>query len=176
MTDRPSLDADPQPIPYEFGDHCLFYAVQDAKMFFYNKPLTLENRSTYQTQRERIINIAKGFMGNEKTLHWVTISLRILIGKLEENSISISEINCDQKLEGFLEKDNAIKRNNIPIHVREGKFEIEFPSLIIMQDANLEGHVWCTTSEEEFKKDYSTHILPDSKIGIVAKLEKSISS
>jgi hypothetical protein len=173
MIDKPFLETEVQPVTYENGDHCIFYTVQDAKMFFYNKPLTTEDRNIYQTQRKRIVDIARGFMGDTISLHWVTASLRILIQRLEENSISISEINCGKRIEEFLEKDNAIKRNSIPIHGIEGNFKIEFPSLIIMQEKGGPGHVWCTTSDEEFRKDYSKHVSSNSVIGIVAKLEKS---
>jgi hypothetical protein len=65
MTDRPLLDLDPQPVPYEDGNHCIFYAVQDASLFFNNKPLTIKDRESYQKQRNRIIHIGNVFLGDQ---------------------------------------------------------------------------------------------------------------
>lgn len=169
-----------QPVPYEDGNHCIFYAIQNATMFFYNKPLTVDERDEYQSQNERFVKISKYFLKDRVSTHWLTLSLRIIADRLGKKSISITKIICEEETKKFLENDNFIKRSNIPITgvKPNSEIELEFPSLIITHGNNGLGnpHVWCPTSEEEFNKNYSKHISALDNINVVATIEKSTST
>lgn len=173
MTDNPKLDQDMQPVPYEDGDHCAFFAIQEASLFFNKQPLTRKELMDYQAERTRRIDITEKVLGNIKSYHWLTISLRFVASKLETKGISISNIFCAEDTKNVLEKDGFVKRSGIPISQAEenGDIEIDFPALIFTSRPT-ESHVWCCISEEKFDQDYGMHIGLKDSIVLVARLEK----
>lgn len=68
---------DRQPVPYEEGNHCIFYAVQAASMYFNGEPLTLEDRSQYQREiTEYNSRLTENDFGTLLTLEMVMTKLR----------------------------------------------------------------------------------------------------
>jgi hypothetical protein len=176
MSEDKNLEITGSPVPYEDGDHCIFFAVQEATMHFNKKPLTRSELVDYQSSRIRHTVLAQRILGDVKSKHFITSSLRIISTKLGEHGIRISKIHCDPGNKQFLETDHFIKRSGIDVENvgRDGELELSYPSLLIIQSSDQDTpHVWCVTSSERFKSDFNQHIGPKDKIVLATNLEKT---
>jgi hypothetical protein len=161
-------------IPYEDGDHCIFYAVQDANIHFNQQPLAIEDRDKLQRQRERAPGLYKAITGiTEERGAWVKLSLGLIMEKLGEINVVPDTIVCTEDTKNMLEGINFIKREDIQFKIVEGKTQIDFPSLLMMEnDSNEAGHVWFCGSEEDFENDLHKHIGERDTVFLVAHLKK----
>jgi hypothetical protein len=164
------------PIPYEDGDHCIFYAVQGATTHFNNEGLTTDERDKYQHERGRRLSLYKSITGiEEKKGAWLEISLHMLFAKLDEQGIRPTLITYTEESKGFLEKDNFIKRLGVDFNTIEGDVDIELPALLMIETENDDApsHVWFCESPEKYEEDVASHIKPEDSIVAVVNLEKS---
>lgn len=174
MTDNTKLDTGQQPVPYEDGDHCIFYAVQEASMYFSNLPLTVEDRSKYKQQTNRFQHLSEIVVQHDNpSLKWLTSSLRNIYPRLKSVGVSIEKIYCDTDTKQEIEDDNFFKRSNFLIESQEGEFEVDmkYPVLLYINREN-DTHVWCCVSEEKFKNNYDKNIGPNDTVVLVATLKK----
>lgn len=178
MSDSPFIDHDLSPVPYEDGDHCIFYAVQAASMFFNNQPLTLKDRHEYGEMHSRTVDWANKLV--DKNSDYFTISLLVALrnihSKLKDMSIFISSVSGTEDILKPIEQDNFIKREKINTKVvnEEDDIDLKFPVLIFSH--NKTGfHVWCPTSEQEFNEDIDKNV---TKAGIIltAQLQRVVTS
>jgi hypothetical protein len=176
MSEDKNLEITSSPVPYEDGDHCVFYAVQEASLFFRNQPLSKVDQSKYKKERERLIRLGKIIIGKDtEDGHWLTASLRFTHAKLSTIGVSISSLACSNETRQFLEQDNFIKRSGTPINVKEigKKFNLVYPVLLYIQAGDKSSHVWCCVSPEKFTSDHHKHIPPNNRIILVANLRKN---
>ncbi|MFH1648902.1 MAG: hypothetical protein ABIA11_04240 [Patescibacteria group bacterium] len=166
------------PVPYEDGDRCIFYAVQDASMYFNKRPLAVEDRGRYQQQRERGLNIYKSITGVTEELGGeLKVSLGIVMSRLAENNIVSDTFYCGKDVKDILCDLNYIKRENIQFKVSEGYTEVSYPAIFIIglgydsDDEDL-GHVWFCESQEDFDKNRNNHMSKDDSVILCAHLKK----
>ena len=165
----------PDKVPYEDGNHCIFYAVQDASIYFNQKPLKVEDRDKIGRQKDRAPSIYLSITGlKEEKGGWFKLSMGILMENLRENGIVPDKIWCIQDAKEVLENLNFIKRENICVKAVSGSVEIEYPSILVIQAGkNREGnHVWFCKSQEDYEKDYNGHVCKGDNIILAAHLKK----
>lgn len=175
MSDNPKLDQAPKPVPYEYGDDCIFYAVQEASMFFNNLPLTGEDRSKFKKKTEKFQHLSEVLVEHgTPSLKWLTASLRNIYPYLKSRGISIEKFYCDTDTKQEIEDDNFFKRSNFQIESQEGEFEVDmkYPVLLYINRED-DTHVWCCVSEEKFQNNYDKNIGPEDSVVLVATLKKN---
>lgn len=160
-------------VPYEIGDHCIFYAVQDANIHFNQKPLTVDDRKKFQMERDERPRIHKAITGiaEEENLTWLKLTLQMLFTKLEEHNIVPDFVLCSKETEEMIKDINFIKRQNIQIRSVEGSVDIEFPVVLLVQ-RDAQSHVWFAESENDFDTKRDIHMKKGDKFVLAAHLIK----
>lgn len=164
-----------EPVPYEDGDHCIFYAVQAASQFFNKKPLTKGERDRYQYDRGRREKLLKKFVGKESWLGGdLQLSVSILINKLREKDIEPRKYIISEDSRQIIESIAQVRRGGVPIESVPGgsSLDFELPAMMVTQREGDVGHVWCPTTEEELDQDYEEHIGEGDRVVLVVELQK----
>ncbi len=169
---------DKQVIPYEDGDHCIFYAVQAAVGHFVKESMTYEERKQYQYERGKRAELLKKIMGKESSLGiGILMSLSMIVNKLKDKRIEPAKFYGISQVKALVESVGQIKRMNIPFDCTEdseGIDEFELPAIFFIETPREEAdHVWCPTTEEELERDLSSHIREDDKVVLIMELRES---
>ncbi len=161
-------------VPYEYGDHCVFYAVQEANIHFNRMPLTLEDREAFQEERTKRVKLYKAVTGlTEEKGGWLKISLQMLMSKLKEHDIVSDSFLCTEETKRILEGLNFINRENVQLIASEGSAVIEFPVVFLVERFEAgENHAWFAASSDDYYEKYSMHMSEGDKIVLVAHLIK----
>ncbi len=82
-------------IPYEPGNHCVFYAVQAANVYFNNRGLTEAQRGKYKKRKKRKVELLRAITGKNRVMGGGIISpLSMVLSELKKHNIVASQIMC----------------------------------------------------------------------------------
>jgi hypothetical protein len=134
------------PLPYEEGNHCMFYAAQDALLHFQDRGLTSEVRKRFKT---------------DENLRQQTQSGRVYEAAIEYLSSFLNEqgINTDHN------SDPVVERLPLRGHSQRKILmpQVEFPGLVFSFAPGL-GHVWFSPSREGYIERYEDQMPVNSII------------
>lgn len=164
-------------VPYEPGNHCIFYAVQDANIYFNKRGLTESERNKYQKERQRRVNLFKAISGRtEGKGGRFIVSVPMVLTKLKNYNIEPKEIVCTKDTTEVFAGKNFVRQAGILVRgVDQGEATIELPALFFIEgsEKTKTGHVWFCSDEKKFDEEYNKHIGEGDGIAVVIPLEKN---
>lgn len=159
---------------YEDGDHCIFYAVQEANLFFNHRPLTVEEREAFQKERTKRPKLLRALRrATNESSNWIQLSLQMVMSKLKEQGIVMDSILCGENTLEALKELNFINRQNIPINLATSDSQVEVPAVFLV-DCAEEGatHVWFAESVQDYYTKKDMHMAENDTIILAAHLVK----
>jgi len=163
------------PTPYEDGDHCIFYAVQDASMFFNDSPMSKLDRDKYKLQRERILTLYKAITGTDEKLGgWLQISAAFILSKLKLKGIVPEKLICSNGTKEIIESVKTLSRQKFKysLSTDDEGIDIQLPALFFLE-GNDGHHVWFAGNIDEFNEKHPMHTREGDSVVLMAELRLS---
>jgi len=164
-------------LPYEDGDDCAFYAIQEALIHFNHTALDLPTRTKFQEERIKQVNLYKKIAGVDNELGaYLKISLAWLLPKLEKAGIVPERFVCTDSTRQIIESSKQLRKYESLIHEQhenaKAKADPLFPALFFLEREDGE-HVWFCPDAKTFKKDEQYHKGSKDYYVLIAKMKKA---
>lgn len=163
-------------LPYEDGDHCAFYAVQEALIHFNQSSLNLPTRTKFEQERLERIELYKKISGVDHELGApLKLSLTWLLPKLEKEGIIPTKFVCADITRHVIENTKQLNRysgiiRELADHAKTNANEL-FPALFFLEREDGP-HVWFCPDKKTFASDQRFHKRPTDRYVLIAKMAK----
>ncbi len=163
-TENAHKDITVTPTPYEPGNHCIFYAVQDANLFFNGTGLPREQRDTFKKNQPRIDALIRKLnpgQDTEQPISFLKRSLVYTLKMLDRERITSPGIYCAPNVASVLSEASFIKRRGIPVaSVDNTRDYIVSTPAIIVTDRPQQGdcHMWFCRDDQMWREGFQKHM------------------
>lgn len=165
MEEASTLLSETGPFPYEDGDHCMFYALQDASLFFRQKDLDTEYREQLANLRDRGPQIARAITGKDEIPGEGTrLSLFHIARKLKKMDISPTRFICQDPIHELI-KDTPFFRN-IGLQIeKSANVKMDYPVMIFTANNSTgQRHVWFCKDKNDFDQNNKSHLIENDEM------------
>jgi hypothetical protein len=160
---------DRQPVPYAEGNHCIFYAVQAASMYFNKEPLTLKDRLQYQREiAEYNSRLTENDFGT-------LLTLEIILSKLRPRRIIPTKLIAirDDRLHYL----NLLEQANVQYQAFEDSMSFR-PPVMVFTEPPVEDvpdrlpHVWFVPSRVSWVTQKRKHMRDEDYLVLMMELDR----
>jgi hypothetical protein len=169
-----SSDIIPEPVPYEHGDHCIFYALQAANVHFNRRGLTIEDRSRVKKKADRLSHLYRAITGREEELGAsLKLSLNFMLPRLEQLGIEPTNFVCLGETKGLIDQLRVVKKTDAKFKLG-GNATFSLPALLFIDRADGT-HTWFCPDKESWESEKQRHIKEESdNIVLILPLERKV--